>query len=69
MTIRRFYLGLCLLGLLSALAFTGFVLIEGKRIGLARHWLPIAASCLVGVSLGLPLFLYQRQVHLERTAA
>jgi len=43
-------------------------MIEGKRIGLARRWLPIAASCLVGVSLGLPLFLYQRQVHLERTA-
>lgn len=54
---------------LSALVLTGFVLIEGKRIGLTRRWLPIVAACLVGVSLGLPLFLYQRQVHLDRAAA
>jgi hypothetical protein len=42
-----------------------FVFIEGKRIGIRHRWLPIAAACVVGVSLGLPLFLYQRQVHLE----
>ena len=107
MNIRRFYIGLALLGLaipnsafwswllahgpdpqrfvqdlfangvsaffgldvlLSALALSGFVLIEGKRLGLRHRWVPIAATCLVGVSLGLPLFLYQRQVHLERAA-
>ena len=50
---------------LSALALSGFVLVEGKRIGLHHRWLPILATCVVGVSLGLPLFLYQRQVHLE----
>ena len=105
MTLRRFYLGLCVLGLLipnaafwpwlldhgpnpqlfvrdlfangvssffgldvvlSALAVCGFVVVEGKRIGLTRRWVPIAATCVVGVSLGLPLFLYQRQVHLDR---
>ncbi len=54
---------------LSALVLCGFVLVEGKRIALPRRWLPIAAVCLVGVSLALPLFLYQRQVHLDRTAA
>ena len=108
MTLRRFYLGLCFLGLLipnaafwpwlvahglnpqlfvrdvfangvstffgldvllSALAVTGFVLIEGKRLGLSRRWLPIVATFVVGVSLGLPLFLYQRQVHLDQHAA
>jgi len=108
MSTRRFYFGLCLLGLLipnsafwpwlvahgpdpqlflrdlfangvsaffgldvvvSAVALTGFVLVEGKRIGLPRRWLPIVAACLVGVSLGLPLFLYQRQVHLDRARA
>ena len=51
---------------LSALALSGFVLIEGKRIGLDHRWVPIVATCLVGVSLGLPLFLYQRQVHMDR---
>ena len=55
--------------LLSALVVGAFVFIEGRRIGVRRRWLPIAATCLVGVSLGLPLFLYQRQVQLERTVA
>jgi hypothetical protein len=108
MSIRHFYLGLCLLGLfvpnaafwpwllahgpnprlfihdlfangvstffgldvvLSAVALAGFVLVEGRRIGLPRRWLPIVAAALVGVSLGLPLFLYQRQVHLDQAGA
>lgn len=55
--------------LLSALVVCGFVLTEGRRIGLPRRWLPIAAVCFVGVSLGLPLFLYQRQLHFDRAAA
>ncbi len=54
---------------LSAVALAAFVLIEGTRIGLTRRWMPIVATCVVGVSLGLPLFLYQRQVHLDRAAA
>lgn len=53
----------------SAIALAVFVHIEGMRIGLARRWMPILATCLVGVSLGLPLFLYQRQTHLDRAAA
>jgi hypothetical protein len=51
---------------LSAVALGAFVVIEGKRLGVHHRWVPIAATCLVGVSLGLPIFLYQRQVHLDR---
>jgi hypothetical protein len=54
---------------ISAVALVAFVLVEGTRLRLRRRWLPILATCLVGVSLGLPLFLYQRQVHLDRGAA
>jgi hypothetical protein len=54
--------------ILSGIVLIGFVLIEGTRLGLERQWMPIAAACVVGVSLGLPLFLYQRQVHLDRAA-
>ena len=54
---------------LSACVLVLFVETEGRRLGLRRRWLPIAAGCLGGVSLGLPLFLYQRQVHLDRAAA
>jgi Protein of unknown function DUF2834 len=46
-----------------------FVLFEGRRIGLLHLWLPIAASLVVGVSLGLPLFLYVRQLRLDATQA
>jgi hypothetical protein len=52
----------------SAVALILFVELEGRRLGLRRRWLPIAATCLVGVSLGLPLFLFQRQAHLDQTA-
>ena|SRR5689334_4755680 len=54
--------------ILSALALSCFVLIEGARLRLPQRWIPIAATCLVGVALGLPLFLYQRQLHLDRAA-
>ena len=54
--------------LVSALVLFFFVEIEGRRLGLRRRWLPVLATLLIGVSLGLPLFLYQRQAHLDRIA-
>jgi len=36
---------------------------------MSRLWLPVASVLLVGVSLGLPLFLYLRERELERRAA
>lgn len=51
---------------IAAAALGAFVVVEGARLRLQRRWLPILATCLVGVSFGLPLFLYQRQVHLDR---
>jgi hypothetical protein len=55
--------------IVSALVVSGFIMIEGRRLKLAHRWMGIAAVCLVGVSLGLPLFLYQRQAHLDRATA
>lgn len=54
--------------ILSAVTLIVFVRIEGARIHLPQRWIPIAATLLLGVSVGLPLFLYQRQVHLDRAA-
>ena len=54
--------------LLSAVILVIFILVEGSRLGLRRLWLPIAATILVGVSLGLPLFLYMRQRRLDAQA-
>jgi len=38
-----------------------FVYFEGRRGRVKNLWAPIVASLLVGVSLGLPLFLYLRE--------
>jgi len=47
--------------IVSAICLWVFVYFEGRR-GRVRHlWAPIVASLLVGVSLGLPLFLYLRE--------
>ena len=52
----------------SSVALWVFVLVEGRRSGVRSLWAPIAASLAVGVSLGLPLFLYLREMRLERGA-
>jgi hypothetical protein len=43
-----------------------FVAAEGRRLGVRYLWAPVVASLTVGVSLGLPLFLYLRQSRLEQ---
>ena len=49
----------------SAIVLLIFIVIEGRRLALSLLWLPILATLLVGVSLGLPLFLYLRQRQLD----
>ena len=44
--------------IVSSLALWAFVAIDGRRLAIRGLWAPIAANLLVGVSLGLPLFLY-----------
>jgi hypothetical protein len=50
--------------LISAVVLLGFIRREGARRKMRNLWLPIAATCLVGVSCGLPLFLFLREGHL-----
>src|ERR1700676_3006867 len=47
--------------LVSAVVLITFILREGRRRKMPGVWLPIAATCLIGVSCGLPLFLYLRE--------
>jgi len=51
--------------MVSALVLFVFVAVEGRRLALKHLWLPVVATCVVGVSLGFPLFLYMRQRKLE----
>jgi hypothetical protein len=47
--------------LISAVVLIGFIRREGAARKMRLLWLPIAATCLVGVSCGLPLFLFLRE--------
>jgi predicted membrane-bound spermidine synthase len=52
----------------SALVLFLFIATEGRRIALPLLWLPVIATLFVGVSLGLPLFLFLRQRKLDADA-
>lgn len=52
--------------LVSSLVLWTFVAFEGKRSKTKHLWAPVAANFAVGVSLGLPLFLYLREAALEK---
>jgi len=53
--------------IVSSVVLWALVAIEGRRTGMKHLWAPIAANLTVGVSLGLPLFLYMRERRLERS--
>lgn len=55
--------------LVSAVVLIFFVRREGKRLGIRHLWLPFAGTLSVGVSLGLPLFLYLRETAVENVEA
>lgn len=54
--------------IVSSVALWVFVVIDGGREGVKRLWAPVAANLAVGVSLGLPLFLYMRERRREATS-
>lgn len=50
----------------SAVVLFVFVFTDGVEKRVAKLWLPVAGTLVVGVSLGLPLFLYLVEVSRER---
>jgi hypothetical protein len=55
--------------IVSSLVMWAFVFFEGRRDRVRHLWAPILANLTVGVSLGLPLFLYMREVQREAVPA
>jgi hypothetical protein len=47
--------------LISAITFWVFMLREGRRLEMKNLWIYVLCTLLVGVSLGLPLFLFFRE--------
>jgi Terpene cyclase DEP1 len=54
--------------LVSSVVLWVLVAVEGRRARVRHLWAPVAANVAVGVSLGLPLFLYLRELRLEDPA-
>ncbi len=54
--------------LASGVTLFVFIRVEGRRLQVPRLWLPVLATLGVGVSCGLPLFLYMRQCRLDKKA-
>jgi hypothetical protein len=52
--------------LVSAVVLIVFTRVESARLKIRRRWLPVLAVLAVGVSLGLPMFLYMRESQMEQ---
>ncbi len=48
--------------IVSACVLLVFVIVQGRRDHVPHLWVPVAGTLAVGVSFGLPLFLYLREV-------
>jgi hypothetical protein len=55
--------------IVSAIVLLWFIQSEGKRLRVGLLWVPTLGTLLVGVSFGFPLFLFLRQMTLDRTIA
>ena len=53
---------------ISALALFLFVHLEGRRLKMANLWVYVVCTMLVGVSLGLPLFLFFRELKMSEAS-
>jgi len=53
--------------LVSAFILIVFMRVESARLNIRQRWLPVVGLLTVGVSLGMPLFLYLRESRLEET--
>jgi hypothetical protein len=51
--------------IVSSVVLWVLIYVEGRRAGVRHLWLPVIANLVVGVSMGLPLFLYMRELRLE----
>lgn len=51
--------------LASGVTLFVFIWVEGRRSQVNHLWLPVLATLSVGVSCGLPLFLYMRQCRMD----
>ena len=66
MTQTRILTGVSLDFFIAATAAIVFIIIEGKKRKLSLVWVAIVGTFLIGLSFGLPFFLYLRERSLEK---
>jgi len=52
--------------IISAVVLILFIIYESKKLSMSKVWLPVVGTLSVGVSFGLPLFLFLREIHIEK---
>jgi hypothetical protein len=55
--------------IVSAIVLLWFIQSEGRRLRVGLLWFPMVGTLVVGISFGFPLFLFLRQLTLDRTTA
>lgn len=55
--------------LIMAVAACAFIVIEGRRLGMRHLWAYIVFAGLTAIAFTFPLFLANRERHLQRSAA
>jgi hypothetical protein len=53
--------------IVSSVCLWVLIWFEGRRLRVKHLWAPIVANLMVGVCLGLPLFLYLREARVGQT--
>ena len=52
--------------IISAIVLIIFITYEGEKLSMSKLWIPILSTLSIGVSFGLPLFLFLREIHIEK---
>ena len=52
--------------IISVLVTWGLIMTEGQRLRMKNLWIYLVFGLLVGASLALPAFLYQREIAMEK---
>ncbi len=54
--------------IVTVIVVSVFIVVEGRRLRIANLWLPVSLVFAVGISCGLPLFLFRREGALDCAA-
>ncbi len=54
--------------LVSAIALIAFIVVDGQRNQIRNRYLALIGTCTVGVSCGLPLYLFLKELQFQQEA-